>query len=376
MKISFLSSGHYPLDDRIYYHLAETLSEAGHYVEIISSKAELRDDTRRIKLNCFAGDELGKREKIDRFVKCLMSSRTGMIICPEPLAVIAAKKYSKAVSGKTIIIYDVTEWYPSVKNLAPHNHVLRPFVFLKLLLFNIFAAGQADAFIFGEWYKSRPYSLLFPKKPHAFTTYYPDLKYITCTEPSLPDGRLRLCYSGRISLDKGFGNFADVIKVLAGRHRDLKIVVKIIGWFENKHDRKDCEGAFMSLKDHTDISFYDRQPFAEYIELISDTDIFLDLRPVTWENRRSLPIRLFYYAALGRPVIFSDLKAIRREVRTEDFGFLVKPDEPGRIAEIISEYLLNRQHYYTHCRNARRMTEEHYNWEIISKDFLAFVEAL
>jgi glycosyltransferase involved in cell wall biosynthesis len=190
----------------------------------------------------------------------------------------------------------------------------------------------------------------------------------------LTDGRLRLCYSGKICLEKGFGNFIGVLKELNRYNRYLNIEVKIIGWYESSRDKKDCESLIQSVKDNIAFSFYDRQPFTAYLELINDTDIFLDLRADSLENRHSLPIKLFYYAALGRPVIFSDLKAIRREVETESFGFLVKPDKPYQIVQVISQYLQNKQHYYNHCRNARRMAEEYYNWQKVSQEFLTFID--
>jgi glycosyltransferase involved in cell wall biosynthesis len=374
MNISFLSSGHLPFDDRIFYHLGKTLSDAGHKVQIASSKAELKDSAGEISLNCFEGDDLAKRNKINRFTQCLEVFSPDIIICSEPLTIIAAKNYSRKHSGKTRIIYDITEWYPSKKNLSPFKPVFRFLIFLKLLVFNIYATRLADAFIFGEWYKSRPYRFLFPKKPYKFITYYPELKYIKYNEPTLADGRLKLCYSGKISLEKGFGNFINVLKELTKYNTNLNIEVKIIGWYESPRDKQDCEVLFQSVKDNITFSFSDRMPFITFWESVNDTDIFLDLRSDSPENRYSLPIKLFYYAALGRPVIFSDLKAIRREVETGNFGFLVKPDKPDRIVQIISCYLQNKQLYYTHCRNARRASEEYYNWQKISPRFLTFID--
>jgi len=374
MNISFLTSGHYPFDDRIYFHQARTLSGAGHKVQIVSSKAEFKDEVEEIRLNCFIGDDLPKRDKIKRFVECIEIFSPGIIICSEPLTILAAKKYSGKHPGKTRIIYDITEWYPSKKNLVTFNPVLRFVVFLKLLIFNIFATRFTDAFIFGEWYKSRPYRFLFPKKPHVYITYYPDLKYIQHKESILEDDRLRLSYSGKISLEKGLGNFIGVLKELNNYDKNIKIEVKITGWYETPNDKQVCEELIQSVKKNIAFSFYDRLPFLAFWELINDTDIFLDLRSDSLENQHCLPIKLFYYAALGRPVIFSDLKAIRREVKTGNFGFLVKPDKPERIVQIISHYMQNKQDYYSHCRNARRMAEEYYNWQKISSGFIKFIE--
>jgi Txe/YoeB family toxin of Txe-Axe toxin-antitoxin module len=171
MNISFLTSGHEPFDDRIYYHMARSLCDHNHNILIISSKRDLIEISDNINLNCFAGDNLIKRDKINQFTDRLSVFKPDAIICSEPLTVLAAKRYSKRVSKKIRIIYDITEWYPSKKNLKIYKYSTRWFFFIKLLLFNLWTASLADSFIFGEWYKSRPYRLLLPGKPFVFTSY-------------------------------------------------------------------------------------------------------------------------------------------------------------------------------------------------------------
>lgn len=376
MNISLLTSGHDPFDDRIFYHMARSLFAQSNNVEIVSSKLNLMEVVDGIRLNCFAGDNLSKKDKISQFVERLSVFTPEIIICSEPLTVLAAKQYSKKRPVKIRIVYDITEWYPSKKNLAPHKPVFRWVIFLKLFIFNIFASCLTDAFIFGEWYKSKPYRFLFPNKPFTFITYYPNLKYFSFNEPALKTGKLRLAYSGKISIEKGFGNFIRVLECLTEYHKSLKIEVKIVGWYESAGDKKKCDELTHSAKENISFSVFGRQPFIEFWELINDTDIFLDLRADTFENQHCLPIKLFYYAALGRPVIFSDLKAIRREVEIENFGFLVKPEKTDTIVQIISEYLKDRKLYHEHCRNARKLAESNYNWQKISPQFIGFIDSL
>lgn len=110
--------------------------------------------------------------------------------------------------------------------------------------------------------------------------------------------------------------------------------------------------------------------------MIADTDIFLDLRSADFENRHSLPIKLFYYAALGRPVIFSDLKAIKKEVKVDTFGFLVHPGSKEQIGKLILLYLNNHDLYYEHCLNARNLVETKYNWKKIEPALLEFINEI
>lgn len=377
MNISFLSSGHFPFDDRIFYHFARTLSERGHKIEITSSKSNEKNNIEGIGINCFDGDNSAKREKIRQFIMCLDNFDPDIVICSEPLPVLASKKYARNGHPEVPIIYDITERYPSWKDLVHLNWFRRRITFIKLLLFNLFSASLADAFIFGEWHKSLPYRILFPFKPYAYITYYPDLKYLNYAEPAAINENLKLLYSGRISLERGIGSFISVICHLAEKKRSLKFEVKIIGWYESPDDERECEGLIQSLykEDNISLSISGRQTFTSFCEIINSIDIFLELRADNFSNRHSLPIKLFYFMAAGKPVIISDLKAIKREVNVENFGFLVNPKNTDAIVSILTDYLEKNDIYLLHSRNARKMAEEKYNWQQISPAFIKFIES-
>lgn len=373
MNIAFLTSGHLPFDDRIFYHMARSLHRNNHNVSIISSKIELTQKSGGISLNCFDGDNLSKKDKINQFIARLPEFQPELIICSEPLTVLAARRFSNKEKRDVRIIYDITEWYPSGKNLYNFKIPGKIYHFIRLLLFNIYASRLTDGFIFGEFFKSRPYRLLFPFKPFTFVHYYPDLKYIPYINPDHPKGRLTLMYSGKISSVKGYGNFLSTLGTLHQKLSSLKIEVKIIGWYETPADKNEFGQTLSMSEENISIKIYARQDFENYLELIKDCDIFIDLRTRDFENNRSLPIKLFYFAALGRPVIYSDLKAIRREVETGSFGFLVNPANSDEIADIIIEYLNNPELYYKHCSNSRNLATDKYNWALTEPEFLRFL---
>ena len=216
------------------------------------------------------------------------------------------------------------------------------------------------------------YRLLFPKKPYEYIGYYPYLKYLKRCKSDLKKDRLNLSFSGKISAEKGFSNFIEVVKILSEEDKQLKIKIKIIGWFDETEKDKNT-ALLKSFNSNVEIELFKIQPFENYLSLINDTDIFLDLRTDDFENQRCLPIKLFYYAGLGRPVIYSDLKAIRKEVAVEKFGFLVKPGDAKHIAQLIKNYLSNSPLYQQHCENARDIIEKEYNWKKIENNFISFL---
>lgn len=373
LRISFVTSGHYPYDDRIFYHQGITLADYGFQVQIISAKTNLISSDSGIELNSFDGSLISKREKIKKSIEILRQFYPDVIICSEPLPVVAARLFKRRAGKHVRIIYDITEWYPSKKNFSDKKGIRKYSYFIRLLLFNLLSSSLTDAFIFGEYYKSRPYRILFPFKPFIYSTYYPGLNYIDYRQPGLVPGKLNLSYSGKISREKGFINFIGVINRLSAIYKDLKIYVKITGWLESDEDKKECEVLLKNENANINLIVEGKQSFNSYVKNLYDTDIFLDLREDDHENQYCLPIRLFYYAASGRPVIFSDLKAIRKEVEIEKFGFLVKPGETEMIVRLISKYLENDDLYYSHCHEARILAETKYNWGKIRSEFVKFV---
>ena len=371
MKVCFLTSGHDPFDDRIFYHMARSIAGENNSVSIITSTCKKTGYSNGIKLNCFEGTNLPKSEKVIEFIDRLKDDNANVIICSEPLPVFAAKEYKKLFQKKAKIIYDITEWYPSKKNLYRYNQLNKYFHFFRLLTFNIWISSYANAFIFGEWYKSIPYRILFPRKQFIYTSYFPDLNYINPIPHELFNNKLRLSYSGKLTNDKGFDNFINVVDGLSERHMNLKIEVKVIGW-PDPCEKNNSKKLFPQKK-NIEVTWFEKLPFFDYLNLIRDTDIFLDLRNNDFENTHCLPVKLFYYAAFGRPVIISDLKSIRKAIDISSFGFLVKPSGITEITGIISKYLDDREKYENHCLSSRLIIEEKYNWKLIESDFVKFI---
>ena len=375
MKISFLSTSHTPLDDRIFHNMAKSTKKAGHKTEIITSNFAQKEIVDGISINSFDSNNLSKRNKIIEFVNRLKQSKPDIIICSEPLAILSSKRYKK--ENKSVkIIYDVTEWYPSKKNLSKSNTFLNSIEFIKLLLFNYYASFFADAFIFGEIYKSYSYRLLFPLKPKVFITYYPKKEYLQYIPANDISKNLNFCYSGKISVEKGFENFVKVVRKIKEDNPTINVTLKIIGWLGSKDYETKYNRIIDEVKDSINFIFIGKLELHEYISEIKDTDIFLDLRSNDLENQLCLPIKLFYYSALGRPVIFSNLKAIKKEVEIKKFGFLVNPTNINETTAHINNYISNNKLYLEHCENAEKIFINKNNWDSIEGRFINFLETI
>lgn len=373
--IAFLTTAHSLFDDRIFYHQAKSLVQKFN-VLIVSSAEDAEANDGNITVKGRNLQAVSKKEKIDFFIRSLEPVDPLMMICSEPLAVYAAYRYKRKFRRKRpSVVYDITEWYPSKKNLDKLSNYKRIPAFLKLLFFNVFAASHCSGFIFGEYYKSLPFRFLFPCKKWILLTYYPDLAYINYRGSAMTPNRICLGYTGKISREKGIANFFAVANTLKNTNPDIAVKLKIIGWCVDDLEKKIFDD-FCDQAGNIEIELLGKQNFEIFSDRLSDVDILFDLRETDFENNHCLPIKIFYYAACGKPVIYSDLKAIKREIDVSQFGYLVKPTDAEAIARYVTDYLRNPGLFIRHSRAARKLAETKYNWKLIEPQFLDFIKRL
>ena len=93
-KVVFLSSAHQVLDDRIFYHMADTLKEEME-VAVVTTTSEMDQVIEGVKVFSTQSFNRSKRSKIRFFVDYLWKFKPDIIICSEPLPVYSAWKYKK-----------------------------------------------------------------------------------------------------------------------------------------------------------------------------------------------------------------------------------------------------------------------------------------
>lgn len=312
MKVLFLQAVHTKTDDRVAYHQRVSLEQSGvlcYYASIYDNITESPD----------------------------------VVICDYPIAI---KRARQLFCRHIPIIYDITEWYPSKKNLRYEPLWFRPLKFCILVLVNLWAGCAATAFIFGEYHKAKPFRFFFPWKRSLLLPYYPSLQYIHPTAPRKLTNEVHLFYAGPKTKEKGFERVQRVVQLCKELLTDKLIKLTAI----------------------------ENVAFNDFCETITKQDFFLDLRDDDIENTHCLPIKLFYYMAAGRPVIYSDLKAIRHGLPEIVEDSLVRPDDITRAAKLICQYVAHPELYEQICYRNKQLIENKYNWELQSKSFVQFIE--
>lgn len=370
-KVVILTSGHPPTDERIYHKIGKTLVKSGFSVTIISTVREADFLENNIHIVGFKGNNLNKKEKIFNLKALLASNAPDIVICCEPLTILAAHRYKKGSAKKIKIISDITEWYP--ENVALKKTGLRRIAsYILLFLFNIYATSLADCLIIGEIAKYRRYRVIAPFKKKVIIGYYPIIEYFHYSPPPFNGKDLVLCYAGVISFERGILNILNAAEKIVSDNPALSITLRIIGKFQYDSEEKEFLER-ISGKKALKIEMLPWGKYEEISEKVSSADLCFDLRNRSFVYRNSLPIKIFEYMACGKPVIYSNIAPIRNELNVSRFGFLVDPVDPEEISSKVSEYIHEPSLLLRHSLEARQQAELKYNWTALEKKLTDFI---
>lgn len=323
MKVIFVQTAHKASDDRVFYHQEPSLRKFGYQTAILST----------------AGNYSSFREERRAIRQFLHEQNADYVICDTPKAVLST------VGSHTKIIYDVTEWYPSKKNLR-HRGWRTPFFAIAMLLLNFLAGCFAYSFIFGEKDKAKPFFFFFWKK-RILLPYYPTLRLFEKPHYRAPKQSCRILYAGPLTQEKGWERVQQTIALCREQRPDISFELLTLS-----------PEQYMELPD--------------FCQFIQSMNICLDLRDIDIENTRCLPIKLFYYMAAGKPVVYSRLKAIEHQVpEIQECGTLVCSAQEAAAA--ILHYIDEPKVWLATAQKGYQLFIEKYNWEKVENRLLKLI---
>lgn len=285
-----------------------------------------------------------------------------MAICDTPAAVLWAHQYAKNV------VYYQTEYYPSKKNLRNTSGLFKPIKALALFIVACLAGCKADALLLGEFYKSRLFAPILPFKRHARIPYFPSAEFFpSFTSIPLID-TFRVFYGGPLTEEKGFLRVLNLMQMLAQRNTKTNFVL---------HVRSNDAYDYKSILPNLMVEILPELPYSDFCEELSSCHMLIDWRDGTFENSHCLPVKLFHALAAGRPFIYTNLKAIRKEIPdVETCGGLLETDDTEGAILQVEHYMRDTDHYIRHCRQARHLFETKYNWEVLLPSLNSLIDQL
>lgn len=372
-RICLVSSGHPPLDERIFWKFSKSLVDAGFSVSIFCSTLQINKVVDGINIIGFDGSSYSKNKKVDEFYQLVNKFNPDLIICSEMLPVFTALKF-KRNNNQAKIILDVTEWFP--ENIAfKFSGFKRWMKYFQLFLPYIYILQKIDHLIIGEISKKKRYDLIASSIPKTIIGYYPILKYFKYKEPDLSKQKITFGYAGVITHERGIITLLKSAQTIANKYPERSFSLLLFGKFTYHSEENDFKQKISKLQ-NLKIEFAEWTDYNKMSSVIERMDICFDLRTRNFIYSNSLPIKIFEYMACGKPFIYSDIKPIKDEMNASEFGVVVDPENQDEILNAIENYLQNPTLAVKHSKNSRIVIEANKNWENESKKLIGLVNKL
>ncbi len=371
-EVYHLTNVHSPFDARIFYKQAQTLARAGYAVTVVGpglaewcgERAGVRVQT--VPLARGAGQRL---VNLCRLLRVGLSADADCFHFhdPELLPVGAVLK----LCGRRVI-YDVHEHFPLVAMVRPWvpQRLRRPLAWLvnwgeRLLARYFVTAVVGVVEEQGDRFASRPF---------VAVKNYPRLEWFSPGCSRL--GPCALVHIGSLSEDRGGLFLLEIMRELAKTHPQARLLS--VGAFHSQALRQRFEARRRAWGLEEQICYSEqRVPYDELGAVIAGCQIGLIPGQVSPKNLASfVPTKLFEYLACGLPVVASDLPSIRKFSATGDWGLLADPSDPASHAQAIGCLLDDPVAAQAKGAQARRVAEEHFNWEAEAEKLLALYERI
>ncbi len=373
MKIAIVTSGHPPFDERIFYKFGISLTKYNHDIAIICSTEEINTVSEGIKIAGFEGSALSKQAKADRLFNEIKRFGPALVICCEPLTILAAHRYRKQIPGQVKVVYDITEYYPHQNMLNKYSWITRFIHYTRFSLFNYYVSNLADYLFIGEEGKSKLYNFFAPTVRKAIISYYPPQKYFQYSPPVYDGRNFTFCYTGNISIPGGFTRFIKLIEKTAERFSNINFTAKIIG-----DDKSPVNTLVKQLSKFQNVNIVrqGRVNYENYSVAFKDVDLCVDLRDKNIVFNRSLPIKVFDYMGSGKTFIASNLDSFKGFEDIKEAGLLIEPDDINQAVYRVELYLKNPDLLRQHSLAANRLFKEKYNWEILESKLAEIIDSM
>ncbi len=173
----------------------------------------------------------------------------------------------------------------------------------------------------------------------------------------VPPPPFTLTYAGHLYPWKGVDVLLHALAELPG------VQARIVGGQpgETDHVRLDALARDRGVSDRVTFTGW-LPPALVVVELLRAHALILPNTPTHTSERYTSPLKLFEYLATGRPIVASDLAALREVLRHEDNALLVEPGSPAALAAAVRR-VMGDQTLATGL--ARRAFDDamYYGWE-------------
>ena len=269
------------------------------------------------------------------------------------------------ILGKKVIFdfHELVKFQIESKNYFKSSF-LKKIVLQFYLVLEKVAVKRFDAFLLAEdgyvQYFEKNYQKYFSKI--FVVRNYPMVDFIQRFDKPVKKNHTSIIYVGGLSEHRGIKETIRALEIL-----NMPIKFIILGKWETKAYYEECE----RLKGWKFVDYRGFKLLDDLYSDISESDIGISLLYPIKNYTISLPVKIFEYMALGKPVLMSDFPLWERTFN--DIGYFADPLDPFAIAKKLKVILNQPDVALKKGKKGRDMILKRYNWSNEMKEYLAAI---
>ena len=377
MRIAILQTVHPPLDKRVFYKVALSLSAAGHEVVSIGPPGDQPLGERNgVRFEPLPRTKtlFGRGLSVLRLVRRGIRTKADVYLCPELDSWVACFLIKLFTRRK--IVFDVHEYTPNhiAKFFPVPLHAPIRWCTIRLIRF---LARFTDHIILTRESLGKEYEGINAPKTVVLNTNHlqPPCEHIPEDLRERYAERPTVIHQGIFGDIRGSYQLLDAMRIVVKELPDVKCI--LLGRYvygSEEAFKQAIEEAGMTP--HFDMP--GEVPFEQVPAYIAVSRVgFILFQPVGLGHTLGMPHKLFDYMREGVPVLAPDFCIeIKRVVEEADCGILVDATDPRSIADALLRLLGDPQEARRLGRNGRNAVETTYNWQTEAKKLLAAFDSL
>lgn len=183
--------------------------------------------------------------------------------------------------------------------------------------------------------------------------------------PQPKDPAYTFAYVGAFQVWQGIDNLIEAFR----RIPDPAIRMLMVGF--QPHDATLKQSLHETFGNR--VTLVDMVDRARLLELLESATIMLSPRPGHVASRAAFPTKFAEYAAMGRPILVTDVDETAEFVTKYQCGFVCQADPEALARTMEQAASVSWEHLAAMGARARRMAEEHFSWAAIGKDYADLV---
>jgi len=367
IRVCMITTDHPVLDTRIFYKEALSLKKAGYDVWVVGGSNSY--EHKMVREIDVIGLKKGRGLIANPILWMALAKEATKVDaaiyhCHEPESFLVAL-YLRIFKGK-MIIYDIHEYHLDIMRVA--RIPLKIFLAFMLFLVEPLFCRYTCAIITADEGISRRYARFCDNVVSVFN--FPTSDVFDRTDLQMVrgrySGRFMVVYVGGMTEDRGILESIKAVHRASIVHPEIKLL--LIGGFRSPEFKNACLEYIERHQLHDKVELLGHIPHDEVPKYIVASDIGIALfHPTKRLMKTSYPLKLFEYMICGKPVIVSDLPAMKKVIEEARCGLFVNPMDIEDVSRAIGYAVEHPEELSAMSRRAKEAINTKYNWEKMGK---------